>query len=108
MANISLDYFESNLYKWKQTSDGDVTIKNLFQIEEVSVFGMLVLSTNLKIVLGFPVDNSFDDIEIKRIFDGIRKVYTRVKCNPFITVNIENQEEEVSRLLEEKLNEIFT
>lgn len=105
LSNMSLDYFDSQLYQWS-TQEKEASIRQLFRVEGVCVFGMFVKTTSLKIVIGFPVGESFDNDAIEEIFGLVRKLYVRVKCSPF--VSLENDDNiEISRIMENKLNEQF-
>lgn len=106
LSNVSLDYFDSHLYEWS-THEKEVPIRPLFQVEGISVFGMLVKTTSLKIVIGFPMSESFDDDEIEEVFGIVRKLYVRVKCSPFVSLQSNDGNNELSKMLEDKLNEQF-
>lgn len=87
LANMALDYFDSNLYQWN-SSDKNAAIKFFFKLEGCHVYGKLVHQTGLKIVLGF-LDNSFEKMEnsqeeIKKTFEVISCIFVRCKCNPFV------------------------
>ena len=84
LANISLDYFDSQLFEWSALNS-DRSVKSLFQVEGISVYGMIIKPVGLKIVIGFDSDTACDNEEtIIDIFEGVKKIYIRVKCNPFI------------------------
>ncbi|CAI4060755.1 hypothetical protein SUVZ_05G0240 [Saccharomyces uvarum] len=107
LSNISLDYFESPLITWT-SQDSKPLLKSIFQLEGVSVFGMLIKQTGLKIVIGFEQNtlNGADDElkEIDQIFESVRRIYVRVKCNPLIANG-----DEISTVdsLERKFDELF-
>ncbi|CCD25799.2 Tca17p NDAI_0G00230 [Naumovozyma dairenensis CBS 421] len=108
-SNISLDYFESRLINWSITDD--VTpIKLLFQLEGVSVFGMFIKQTNLKIVIGFtgnlpdPTDNA-----LVGIFKSVRKTYIDIKCNPFLNYSLDDgANQELKEKIDAKFHELFS
>ncbi|EHN02840.1 YEL048C-like protein [Saccharomyces cerevisiae x Saccharomyces kudriavzevii VIN7] len=107
LSNISLDYFESSLIKWTSL-DSKPSLKSIFQLEGISVFGMLIKQTGLKMVIGFEqtILNGGDD-ELKtidQIFETVRRIYVRVKCNPLLT---DGDEVTAVKSLERKFDEIF-
>lgn len=93
-SNISLDFFESNLLRWDQISinsrNGNSSIRMLFEIENVTVFGMWVKSSGIKIIVGFNAFDKFEnehDPSIVSVFEKIKKIYIRVKSNPFFDLD---------------------
>ncbi|EJS44090.1 tca17p [Saccharomyces arboricola H-6] len=106
-SNISLDYFESPIMNWTSVNSKPL-LKSIFQLEGVSVFGMLIKQTGLKIVIGFEQNtlNGGDD-ELKKIdelFEDVRRIYVRVKCNPLLA---NGDEISTAKSLERKFDELF-
>lgn len=112
-SNISLDFFESDLFQWTQTSKNtkknSSPIRMLFEVENVTVFGMWMKPIGLKIIIGF---NAFDKFEnehdplIISVFDKVKKIYLRVKSNPFFNFDDLNSDEIASKF-EDKFEEEF-
>lgn len=113
-SNISLDFFESDLFQWSQNPTNNKKdnspIRMLFEVENASVFGMWVKPTGLKIILGF---NSFDKFEDERdplitsVFDKVKKIYLRVVSNPFFNIN-DSTSEEITSKFETQFEETFS
>ncbi|CAL9732634.1 TRAPP-associated protein Tca17p [Monosporozyma unispora] len=103
-SNISLDFFESDLFQWtkisKNSKKNSSPIRMLFEVENVTVFGMWMKPIGLKIILGF---NAFDKFEneydplIITVFDKVKKIYLRVKSNPFFNLDELNSDEIASK-----------
>lgn len=105
-ANIALDYFESQLFQWSAL-DKHMTIKSLFEVEGVSVYGMLIKPTGLKIIIGFDVLTvKNDEDKINSVFETVKRIYIRVKCNPLIDAQDNNNQILVENL-ETKFNDYF-
>ncbi|AJU44738.1 Tca17p [Saccharomyces cerevisiae YJM1248] len=107
LSNISLDYFESALVEG-HSLDSKPLLKSIFQLEGVSVFAMLIKQTGLKIVIGFEqksLSGADDEFEaINQIFETVRKIYIRVKCNPLL---VSGDEKSIIKSLERKFDELF-
>lgn len=107
LSNISLDYFESALVEW-HSLDSKPLLKSIFQLEGVSVFAMLIKQTGLKIVIGFEqrsLNGGDDELKtINRIFESVRRIYIRVKCNPLLA---SSDEISIVKSLERKFDELF-
>lgn len=105
-SNIALDYFDSSLYQWKPVKTTNQTsIKLLFDIEKVAVFAMWIKLTGLKIIIGFDSNSKFtlnNDPLVLAIFEKVKKLYVKVKSNPFLNVS-ENGEQEML----DKLSSLF-
>lgn len=93
-SNISLDFFESSLFQWDQISinykNGNSPIRMLFEVENVTVFGMWMKPSGLKIIVGFNALDNFEnenDSLIISVFEKIKKIYMRVKSNPFFDLD---------------------
>ncbi|CCC71308.1 hypothetical protein NCAS_0G04210 [Naumovozyma castellii] len=99
LSNIAIDYFDSILIQW-DTSELP-PVKTLFQVEGISVFGMLIKQTALKIVIGFNTCFKEDDVNLIETFKIVKKIYIRVKSNPF------NKESSDQNGLTEHLNAKF-
>ena len=107
LANISLDYFDSQLFEWSALNS-DRSVKSLFQVEGISVYGMIIKPVGLKIVIGFDSDTACDNEEtIIDIFEGVKKIYIRVKCNPFIDLGGQ-ADRGIAETLHEKFEQQFT
>lgn len=110
-SNISLDYFESQLFEWTSL-ESSPAVKLFFQLEGVAVFGSLIKPTGLKIVIGFEQEeenaDELNDNDIEQIFIEVKKIYLRVKLNPFFSSpKSDNQREDFISKLTEKFNELF-
>ncbi|GAV54911.1 hypothetical protein ZYGR_0AS02340 [Zygosaccharomyces rouxii] len=110
-SNMSLDYFDSPLFDWVSL-ESQPTVKLFFQLEGVAVFGMLIKPTGLKIVIGFPqesYDSEVHEQEIREIFQRVKKIYLRVKLNPFANLSSggSTSREEIVQKLEAKFNAEF-
>lgn len=110
-SNTSIDYFDSPLFDW-DSLESQPTVKLFFQLEGVSVFGMLVKSTGFKIIIGFPQENynSEDhEQEVGDIFHKVKQIYLKVKLNPFVNLPSggSTSREELVRKLEAKFNAEF-
>ncbi|CEP64063.1 Tca17p LALA0_S10e01420g [Lachancea lanzarotensis] len=101
-SNISLDYFGSDLYEWMNTSQKGRDIKDLFQLEGVSVYGKLIKQTSLKIVVGFWSKTDHSDETLENVFNDISRLYIRCKFNPF-----SNSDEDLIEQLQKKFDERF-
>ncbi|SMN19435.1 similar to Saccharomyces cerevisiae YEL048C TCA17 Subunit of TRAPPII, a multimeric GEF involved in intra-Golgi and endosome-to-Golgi transport [Maudiozyma saulgeensis] len=83
-ANIALDYFDSQLFQWS-TLENHFAIKSLFDVEGVSVYGMLIKPTGLKIIIGFDtLKLKSDEKKVNSVFEMVKRIYIRVKCNPLM------------------------
>lgn len=106
-SNISLDYFESQLFQWTSL-ESHSEVKLLFQLEGVTVYGCLVKSTGLKIIVGFEQEETIEEDIVALLFTKIKKVYLRVKLNPFISaLKDDNRRKELVNKLNEKFEEEF-
>lgn len=113
-SNISLDFFESDLFHWSQTSKNNGNKNNspinmLFEVENVTVFGMWMKPTGLKIILGFNATDKFEnehDPLITNVFNKVKKIYLRVKLNPFFKLDDLDSDEIISKF-EEKFEQEF-
>lgn len=106
-ANIALDYFESQLFTWS-SMENHFTIKSFFEIEGVSVYGMLIKPTGLKIIIGFDaltVKN--DEKKIHAVFEAVKRLYVRVKCNPLMDSH-DADNNALIETLEEKFDKYFS
>lgn len=84
------------------------TIKSLFEIEGVSVYGMLIKPTGLKIIIGFDaltVKN--DEKKINVVFEAVKRLYIRVKCNP-LTDSHDGNNAKLIETLEAKFDKYFS
>lgn len=108
-SNTSLDYFDSPLFD-SISLNSEPAVKLFFQLEGVAVFGMLINSTGLKIVIGFPQESYNDEVheqDIGDVFQRVRKIYLRIKLNPFVNVSgggNNTGREEIIQKLEDKFN----
>ncbi|SCV02053.1 LANO_0F14862g1_1 [Lachancea nothofagi CBS 11611] len=93
-SNMALDYFESDLYEWMSTSQQDREIKDLFQLEGVTVYGKLIKQTSLKIIIGFFSNLDCDDEALSQVFGDVSSLYVKCKFNPFVI----NDEELIAQL----------
>ncbi|CUS21391.1 LAQU0S03e01552g1_1 [Lachancea quebecensis] len=91
-SNMALDYLESDLFEWMSSNQENRDIKNLFQLEGVSVYGKLIKQTCLKIVIGFSSELECKDELILHYFNEVSKLYVKCKFNPFVTSNDELKE----------------
>lgn len=106
-ANIALDYFDSQLFQWTSI-EKDKQIKSLFLVEGVSVYGMLIKPTGLKIVIGFDsISQDEDDTEVCETFARVKQIYVRVKSNPFVSISDTDNNDLVSKL-EDRFNSEFS
>lgn len=110
-SNTSIDYFDSPLFDWVSL-ESQPTVKLFFQLEGVSVFGMLVKSIGLKIIIGFPQEsynNEDHEQEVGEIFQKVKQIYLRVKLNPFVNLPSggSTSREELVGKLEAKFNVEF-
>ncbi|SCU86585.1 LAFA_0E01772g1_1 [Lachancea sp. 'fantastica'] len=101
-SNIALDYFGSDLYEWTNTSQESRDIKDLFQLEGVSVYGKLIKQTGLKIVVGFWSSSEHTDETLENVFGDISRLYIKCKFNPFL-----NSDEDLMEQLQKKFDEKF-
>lgn len=107
LSNISLDYFENQQFNWSSL-ETKPDIKSLFDLEGVAVYGLLIQQTGLKIIVGFPIDDTKDAFSVDKIdnvFSRVKKVYLRVKLNPFATTSSSSME--LATKLREKLSQEF-
>lgn len=105
-ANMALDYFDSQLFQWSSL-DGHFAIKNLFELEGTAVYGMLIKPTGLKIIIGF--ESSIlknNEKNVNTIFEMVKRIYIRVKCNPLMDPRDQNKEK-LAESLESKLDQYF-
>lgn len=113
-SNISLDFFESGFFQWNEMSmnhrNDNSPIRMLFEVEDVTVFGMWVKPSGLKIIIGF---NSFDKFEnendplVTSVFEKIKKIYIRVKSNPLFDLSGSTTDKNIISKFEEKFEEEF-
>ncbi|CCH60879.1 hypothetical protein TBLA_0D03800 [Henningerozyma blattae CBS 6284] len=87
LSNMSLDYFESQLFEWSSLSKNR-ELKTLFNIDGSKVYGMLIKQTGLKIIIGFNQNIIDDEVKIIEVFELIRKIYVKTKCNPFLNIDL--------------------
>ena len=69
---------------------------------------MLIKQTGLKIVIGFEqrsLNGGDDELRtINQIFETVRRIYIRVKCNPLLA---SSDEISIVKSLERKFDELF-
>lgn len=109
-SNTSLDYFESQLFQWNSL-ETKPEIKSFFELEGVAVFGTLIRPTGLKIVIGFErgkEGKELTDDAISDVFNKVKKIYLRVKLNPFVAAQNSDDQEELIMKLKEKLSQEFS
>ncbi|KAK5779791.1 Tca17p PWA37_001007 [Arxiozyma heterogenica] len=113
-SNISLDFFESSLFQWDQISinykNGNSPIRMLFEVENVTVFGMWMKPSGLKIIVGFNASDNFEnenDSLIIFVFEKIKKIYMRVKSNPFFDLGQASTDKNNIVKFEEKFEQEF-
>ena len=105
-ANMALDYFDSQLFQWSSL-DGHFAIKNLFELEGTTVYGMLIKPTGLKIIIGFEsLTLKNNEKNVNTIFEMVKRIYIRVKCNPLMDSKDESKEKLVESL-ESKFDQYF-
>ncbi|EDO16320.1 hypothetical protein Kpol_1059p10 [Vanderwaltozyma polyspora DSM 70294] len=90
-SNISLDYFDSQLFD-TLALETEIMVKLFFKLEGVAVYGMLMKPTGLKIVIGVD-EYDEEDEKINDLFNKVKRIYIRVKCNPFVTAETSNDDE---------------
>ena len=105
-ANMALDYFDSQLFQWSSL-DGHFAIKNLFELEGTTVYGMLIKPTGLKIIIGFEsLILKNNEKNVNTIFEMVKRIYIRVKCNPLMDSKNESKGNLVQNL-ESKFDQYF-
>ena len=104
-SNLSLDYFESQLFD-NTALETNPMIKLFFQLEGVAVYGTIVKSTALKIIVGLQEIDT-DEKQVNEIFQKVKKLYLRVKCNPFVDTNKNDNDDDDNNLIVQKLEEKF-
>ncbi|CCE63823.1 hypothetical protein TPHA_0F03430 [Tetrapisispora phaffii CBS 4417] len=102
-SNISTDYFNSNLYN-SLAMESNATIKNLFQLEGISVYGSIIKATGLKLIIGFK-STDIDEERIQDIVEKIKHIYMSVKLNPFIIADSNSGDQLLIEMLTKKLEE---
>lgn len=106
-SNTSLDYFESQLFQWNSL-ETKPEIKSFFELEGVAVFGTLIRPTGLKIVIGFERGDELTDDAISDVFNKVKKIYLRVKLNPFVAAQNSDDQDELIMKLREKFSQEFS
>ncbi|CAB4254719.1 similar to Saccharomyces cerevisiae YEL048C TCA17 Subunit of TRAPPII, a multimeric GEF involved in intra-Golgi and endosome-to-Golgi transport [Maudiozyma barnettii] len=97
-ANIALDYFDSQLFQWSSL-ENHYAIKSLFDVEGVSVYGMLIKPTGLKIIIGFDtLKLKSDEKKVNLVFEMVKRIYIRVKCNPLMDATDQSNDKLVESL----------
>lgn len=107
LSNVSLDYFENELFEWSSL-ETQPEIKSLFDLEGVAVYGMLVKQTGLKIIIGFSIEENIKalgDEEISEVFLKVKKIYLRVKLNPFVAENNSDDSGQLAAKLQERFSQ---
>lgn len=110
-SNTSLDYFESQLFQWNSL-ESKPEIKSFFELEGVAVYGTLVQPTGLKIIIGFArkanEGEELTDDAISDVFIKVKKIYLRVKLNPFVAAQNSDDQDELAMKLKEKFSQDFS
>ncbi|ESX01352.1 hypothetical protein HPODL_05167 [Ogataea parapolymorpha DL-1] len=97
LSHMSLDIFESPFAQPAPDPNTKKTYVLLFVQDGVYVFGHQT-STGLRIVVGATrAENELPDEGLNGVFADIQRAYLKLVCNPFKTIESENEEIENPR-----------
>ncbi|OBA15208.1 uncharacterized protein OGAPODRAFT_9453 [Ogataea polymorpha] len=92
LSHMSLDIFESPFAQPAPDPNTKKTYVLLFVQDGVYVFGHQT-STGLRIVVGATrAENELPDEGLNGVFADIQRAYLKLVCNPFRTIESENEE----------------